>query len=164
MRISDWSSDVCSSDLRDPLAFEHLQHEPVRAVERRPREALRPQPALVADDTELVAGIAQPQERRDHAGDEAQLVAGIDLVVGRLLDQGAVAVNEEDRRHVVVPSACSARTTTSFCPGVPIVIRSASPSCGIWRMSRTTTPAASSRAYATSASAKRPSRKLPCDG
>src|SRR3546814_19917871 len=63
---------------RDPLAFEHLQHEPVRAVERRPREALRTQPVLVADDHELVAGIAQPQERRDHAGDEAQLVAGLD--------------------------------------------------------------------------------------
>src|SRR3546814_14498096 len=90
IRSQDWAE-------RDPLAFEHLQHEPVRAVERRPREALRTQSILITDDHELIAGIAQPQERGDHAGDEAQLVAGIDLVVGRLLDQGAVAVDEEDR-------------------------------------------------------------------
>src|SRR3546814_8533808 len=96
-----------------PLPDTTVFRSPVRAVERRPREALRTQPVLVADDHELVAGIAQPQERRDHAGDEAQLVAGIDLVVGRLLDQGAVAVNEEDRRHVVVPSDCRSEEHTS---------------------------------------------------
>src|SRR3546814_5161261 len=112
MRISDWSSDVCSPDL-----LEHLQHRPVRAVERFARKALSAQPVLVADDHELVAGIAQPQQRRDHAGNEAQLVVRVDLVVGRLLDQGAVAVEEEDRRHVVASSACSVETTTSFCTG-----------------------------------------------
>src|SRR3546814_3840320 len=35
---------------RDPLAFEHLQHEPVRAVERRPREALRTQSILRSEE------------------------------------------------------------------------------------------------------------------
>src|SRR3546814_1803877 len=55
---------------RDPLALEHLQHQPVRAVERFARKALSAQPVLVADDHELVAGIAQPQQRRDHRSEE----------------------------------------------------------------------------------------------
>src|SRR3546814_17317309 len=108
--------------------------------------------------------MAQPPQRRDESSKGVKLFVRVVLVVGRLLDQGAVAVEEEDRRHVGASSSCSVAATTSFYTGVPIVIRSASSSCGSWRMSRTTTPAASSRAYAMSASAQRTSRKLPCDG
>ena len=82
----------------DALALEHLQHEIVGTVEARARICLAAEAVLVADDHEFEPGIAQLQQRRDHAADETQLVVGVDLEVGRLLDQGAVAVDEEDFR------------------------------------------------------------------
>src|SRR5690606_24423681 len=167
---------------RDALAFEDLQHQVVGAVETCARIAVGAQPVLVADDHELEAGVAQLQHRRDHAPDEAELVIGVDLEVFRLLDQGAVAVDEEDPGgHQGHPSAAAgaapiptvpalpgegrkADSTRSFCSGVPMVMRSASPRPGAARWSRTTMPASSSARNAAPASSKRTSRKLPCEG
>src|SRR5690606_380116 len=122
---------------------------------------------LIADHHQPVAGVAQPQQRRQHAGHEAQLVEAVDLEVRRLLNQGAVAVDEEDRAgraHAATSAPASAASTRRFCPGVPTVTRSASSRPGTCRWSRTTTPAATSRLNAPAAAAKRTSRKLPADG
>src|SRR5690606_2246864 len=166
----------------DALAFEHLQHEVVWAVEAFARIGVAAQPILVGDDHELEARITQLQQRGDHAGEEAQLVVGVDLEIVRLLDQGAVAIDEEDfRGHQAAPAdavatpspsrwaggASRAETTDStrsFCSGVPMVMRSASPSPGAARWSRTTMPAPSSASNAVAASWKRTSRKFACEG
>src|SRR5690606_35431223 len=123
-----------------------------------PRLLVRAQAVLVGDHNELVAGVAQPEQRRAHAADEAQLLVGVDLEIFRLLDQGAVAVDEKDGGHAAASSAASTASTRWFCSGVPMVMRSASPSRGAARWSRTTTPAASKPSNAAWASSKRTSR------
>src|SRR6185437_1361218 len=138
----------------DALAFEDLQHQVIRAIEAGARVALAAEAILVGDDHELVAGIAQLQQRRDHLRHEAQLLVGVDLEIRRLLDEGAVAVDEQDRRHAAALRADRAASTRSFSSGLPMLIRSASPSCGAARWSRTTTPAASSASNAACASVR----------
>ena len=64
----------------------------------RLRKRVGAEAVLVADHHELETGVAQPQQRGITPGDEAQLVVAVDLVVGRLLDQRAVAIDEQDRR------------------------------------------------------------------
>src|SRR5690606_16890258 len=128
-------------------------HQRLRALEGFARIALAAEPVLVGHDHEAVAGIAQLQQRGDHAGHEAKLVVGVDLEVLGLLDEGAVAVDEEDGGAHARASARQAvdrtSSTRAFCAGVPTVMRSASPSCGAARWPRTTTPAASSTATAS---------------
>src|SRR5690606_29996293 len=151
----------------DALAFQQLHQQAVRGLEVLARERRGAEAVLIADHHQPVAGVAQPQQRRQHAGHEAQLVEAVDLEVGRLLDQGAVAVDEEDRTgraHAAASAPASASSTRRFCPGVPTVMRSASSRPGTCRWSRTTTPAPSSRSNASAASVKRTSRKLPEDG
>ncbi|MNI41171.1 hypothetical protein D3C73_954160 [compost metagenome] len=142
----------------DALAFEDLQHQVIRAIEAGARIAFAAQTILIGDDHELVAGIAQFQQRRDHLRHEAQLLVGIDLEIRRFLDEGAVAVDEQDGRHAAALRADRTASTRSFSSGLPMLIRSASPNCGAARWSRTTTPAASSASNAAWASAKRTSR------
>src|SRR3546814_12765416 len=45
MRISDWSSDVCSSDLKPRLSGEAWDAEPSTRPRRPPADRLRPPPA-----------------------------------------------------------------------------------------------------------------------
>ena len=147
----------------DALAFEQLHHQLVRAVEAGLRIGVGAQAVLVGHHHELPAGVAQPQQGRHYPAHEAQFFVGIDLEVLRLLDQGAIAIDEQDRPvdgsiHAAASFASSAASTRWFCSGVPMLMRRASPSCGAARWSRTTTPAASRRAKAASASAKRTSR------
>src|SRR3546814_16824283 len=120
MRISDWSSDVCSSDLadtgfagrrivvfkvrvdqhlteHDALRREDLQQQRLRAVEILARKAGRAQTILIADHHELVTGIADAQQRRNHAIDQPELGIAVDLAIGRLFDPHAVAVEKRDR-------------------------------------------------------------------
>ena len=122
-----------------------LQHQLLRSVEGGLRIRLGAQAVLVADHHELVAGIAQAQQRRNHAVDEAELFVGIDLEIGGLRDQRAVAVDEQDRAScdTLMPrrQRAAPRARASFCAGVPMLMRSASSSSGGARMSRTTTPA-----------------------
>ena len=80
-----WLSKICS--IRS-----------LRAVEGFARIAVAAEAVLVADDHELVAGIAQLQQCAAITSlHEAHLFVGVDLEVGRLLDQRAVAVDEQDR-------------------------------------------------------------------
>src|SRR3546814_4467009 len=60
MRISDWSSDVCSSDLRAPVHQRRLPQETAAAVRRRLQTALPPRPAA--------AGQTQRQGRTGEEG------------------------------------------------------------------------------------------------
>src|SRR3546814_1105333 len=71
MRISDWSSDVCSSDLR--AERDENLHHPVRAVDRRRRRlgAIAQQRAFVRDD--LI----------EHAVDRIERIARAGLVKAR---------------------------------------------------------------------------------
>src|SRR5690606_17705429 len=112
----------------------------------------------VADDHELPAGIAQLDQCGNDVGHETQLVVCVDLVVGGLLDQGAVAVDEQDGGHAAALRAERAASTRWFSSGLPMLMRSASPSCGAARWSRTTTPADSRASNAACASSKRSSR------
>src|SRR5690606_26344888 len=131
----------------DALALEHLHHQVVRAVETGLRVLLGAEAVLVGHHDELPARVAQADQCRDHAAHEAKLLVGVDLQVCRLLDQGTIAVDEEDRRHATATCASAARTR-AFWSGVPMVMRSASPRAGAARWSRTTTPASSSRSKA----------------
>ena len=86
--------------------------------------------------------------------DQASMAAFIDqqpnLAVLRTLSKAhALAA------HAAALPARSASSMASFSAGLPTLMRNASPSCGEARMSRTTTPAASSRAKAAPASSKR---------
>src|SRR3546814_16463453 len=90
MRISDWSSDVCSSDLVDVRAFDRPRHqraEPVRiglAIGWLARDAAR-RPGRVAELAQA-GGVGEVRERdlaqnlvvavREARFDEAFLVAG----------------------------------------------------------------------------------------
>src|SRR3546814_18408569 len=68
MRISDWSSDVCSSDLSKPFAFSEL-HARLDALLRRPR-AIAQHTQLQVDDlvmnllTRLVTRAGRPIDLR----------------------------------------------------------------------------------------------------
>jgi hypothetical protein len=143
---------------RDALRFQQLQQQALRPLESLPRVARRAEAVLVADHDEFESRVAQLQQRRDHVVEEADFVVGVHLEVVRLLDQCAVAIDEEEAFHGV-----SASSTASFSAALPTVMRSASRSCGAARMSRTTTPRASSASNAACASSKRTSRKLPCE-
>src|SRR3546814_8253213 len=56
MRISDWSSDVCSSDLPDRITLEgSVEH--MRVIQAYPERALRMQGALGPLQSEAVTGI-----------------------------------------------------------------------------------------------------------
>src|SRR3546814_10694959 len=66
MRISDWSSDVCSSDLHDA-------GDPVRALADQRRRALQHPPTLVRPDAPPMA--ESPLRRVERA---------IEIVVGRM--------------------------------------------------------------------------------
>ena len=142
----------------DALGREDLQQQLLRPLEVGGREAVGTEPVLVADHHEFEAGVAQLQQGGHHALDQAELGVAVHLLVGRFLDQHAVAVDEEDAGHAAASAAASAATTAAFSAGVPTLIRSASPNCGMARMSRTTMPAASRRESAASASSNRTSR------
>src|SRR5262245_52172601 len=133
-------------------------------VETSLREGWRTEAVLVGDHHQFEAGRHQPLQRTDHAGHEGKFLEAVDLVVRRLLDETAIAVDEENLpAHASAPTRSAARTR-SFSLPVPIVMRNASPSPGYFVISRTTTPAARRRRYVPGASSNRTARKLACDG
>ena len=80
----------------DALRAEGIEHELVRHIERRLRKARAAEAVLVGDHREPEAGGAAPARMASNTpGHEADLLDGIDLLVGRLLDQRAVAVDEK---------------------------------------------------------------------
>ena len=85
------------------------------------RERVRAEPVLVAHEHEAVAGSLESQQRRNHARQQADLGEAVDLLVGRLLDQRAVAIDEQDACST---HGCStAASSRWFCSGVPIEMR-----------------------------------------
>lgn len=141
----------------DALRGEYLQQQALRAFETLRREIRAAQPILVRHHDELVAGVADLQQRRNHALDQAEFFVAVDLEVFGFLDQHAIAVDEQDTAHAQA-SCRRAASNWSFSAGVPILMRSASPSPGMARMSRTTMPASSQRDSIASASSNRASR------
>src|SRR3546814_4280801 len=59
MRISDWSSDVCSSDLVGPFLFEAVEFLPVLGAVAVARAEVAPLPALELEEL-LVAPVEPP--------------------------------------------------------------------------------------------------------
>src|SRR3546814_3833904 len=95
MRISDWSSDVCSSDLIDALA---LRFEPAEHAQRRNARDIAVEPGIldlgarhvgghVADDVET-ADLRQPRARLGLEAIDARVALKI-LEDGQLILFGA---------------------------------------------------------------------------
>src|SRR3546814_9235939 len=98
MRISDWSSDVCSSDLRvqrraGPDIFVIGDHGVALAALDRHRDDLVPEPARAARRLSLVLA-------RD--GEAVLLLAGYLVTLGQIFGRDAhmIAVEEIGRAHV----------------------------------------------------------------
>src|SRR3546814_2967885 len=77
MRISDWSSDVCSSDLRDPLAKQTArpqdqdqEHEQVHRDFGRRRKEIDGEPAYGPDQDSSDNHAPERAESADHHDDE----------------------------------------------------------------------------------------------
>src|SRR5690606_18409165 len=70
---------------RDPLRREQRAKVRVRTLEVRTPEALAAEPRLVRHDDDLVAGVLEPHERRNHARHQQHLLGRIDPAVRRLL-------------------------------------------------------------------------------
>src|SRR3546814_15101917 len=71
MRISDWSSDVCSSDLQCPDADQQLAGRSADLVAERPRHPVFPHDARTRRQVEPVAGRpdrGEPAPPADAAG------------------------------------------------------------------------------------------------
>src|SRR3546814_19097120 len=98
MRISDWSSDVCSSDLRSPYAGGSARRRPRSPVSENARQC---RPHLV--------GHVPARKRKGHVrGDEPDLVAAVVAVPFE-----AGPMEGLDRKSVVKGQSVSC----SVCPG-----------------------------------------------
>src|SRR3546814_11189866 len=64
MRISDWSSDVCSSDLPDPRGVEH--DETLLSVSATGRSETRPDEARFTAGVSTIAASAEDATRRNN--------------------------------------------------------------------------------------------------
>src|SRR3546814_11571681 len=87
MRISYWSSDVCSSD----LYLQTIVHREERVVV----EQSLAESGLIADDKHAIAGLTQPRDRLEAAGDRSPFGDGLHVVRRVLIDE-AVAVEDDD--------------------------------------------------------------------
>src|SRR3546814_6069738 len=104
MRISDWSSDVCSSDLREPIAVEDLKamtRLAVRLFRHRKAEV----PALEED-----AQVDVAVQHQAHAAEGGHLVEAADLLVHRAVVSGQHHDGAERRHlfHQLLPRAVQA--------------------------------------------------------
>jgi hypothetical protein len=90
----------------DALRAECVEDEVMRDIEGLLRKALRAEAVLVGDHHQPEATAFELIHGGEHAGHEADLVGGIDLLVVRLLDERAIAVDEQDLRaaHRSAPS------------------------------------------------------------
>src|SRR3546814_19396601 len=79
MRISDWSSDVCSSDLVEKFPFERLGAEPIRTLRKFARHGDPPHHARqvemgVIDWSRVGDGLIVPHYQRVGLPAEAKLI------------------------------------------------------------------------------------------
>src|SRR3546814_1038561 len=89
MRISDWSSDVCSSDLRDPqhgrdtLATPELQPDRIEMAQeradRRERSCVLEKMAGEQHDHRALAGVEQQRCRRQSLAPGPEHIGGADV-------------------------------------------------------------------------------------
>src|SRR3546814_16283825 len=105
MRISDWSSDVCSSDLRLPVAIEH----PERKAQR---------PHILAEERFLVAKTkfldAVQRMLRDVEGKELPLrQAAVLQRIAVIFRLGKISRSEERRVGKECVSTCRSRWSPS---------------------------------------------------
>jgi len=105
----------------DPLRFEQAAQEILWLAKCRRGKRGRAQPILVAHEHEPETRVDQSLQGRDDARHQAQLRQRVDLLIGRLLDQRAVAVDEQDAGGA--HDRATAASSRSFCPGVPTDMR-----------------------------------------
>src|SRR3546814_17287931 len=91
MRISDWSSDVCSSDLEGYLAFQLVGQEAVIGIEMRDERATRQLHGIV--DRRIGAAILLERQK----GNTRIGVAGDDLAA--VVDGAVIADDQLEIRH-----------------------------------------------------------------
>ncbi len=147
----------------DALRREECANEVLRLAEGGLGERRRAEPVLVADQHEAVARLPQFEQGRDDTGQQSHLGHAVDLFVGRLFDQRAVAVDEQD----VLRSAharSTAASSRSFCAGVPIDTRRHCANPGYDEKSRTMSPASLPASKNRRASRHSSSRKLASEG
>src|SRR5690606_16016051 len=163
-------------DFAEPDAFgrEDVQEQALRTVEMRLREPVGTQPVLVADHDQPVTCLDRDLERRNRSRHQPELFMAVDLLVRRLLDEGAVAIEEQhpgrhgahaaspagSRTGMATPKAAS---TASLSSGQPMPMRRQSPSEVCADTSRTRMPASTSARYRSEALSTRTSRKLAVD-
>src|SRR3546814_12046736 len=104
MRISDWSSDVCSSDLPDkerPAARDGCGADRIALVGRQQFSSHRPRPGLLKNNIRLLLQTAGNLERPGVIGGPID-VAGGNLAVENLVTVQKIiaAVNEIGERRV----------------------------------------------------------------
>ena len=79
----------------DAFALQCLKDEIVDRPERILRKGICTQAILIADHHKLEVGVLADEVKvTEHALGELQFLKGVYLLVGRLLDEGAVAVDE----------------------------------------------------------------------
>src|SRR3546814_3420261 len=104
MRISDWSSDVCSSDLEQHVDFEILRAQRFE-VFRKAGNFRRGFACIDADRQLLVATVAAPQRAADEWADQLQgqivdaVVTDILVLLERDGLSGTGQAADEDQLH-----------------------------------------------------------------
>src|SRR3546814_7295597 len=105
MRISDWSSDVCSSDLRPDLApavaFGAVAHRAVHLEQRRAARRGHARLFLAADDADMADSIGDVGRLEDAVTPEGGHQTGTRRLVVGVPD--AVSDRIFDRRKVTAP-------------------------------------------------------------
>src|SRR3546814_20520837 len=113
MRISDWSSDVCSSDLVEDAALRLARH--LRGEVPKPRSWMNEMAAIVSSRGEAVSSLEQPPEFRINEagvgvaeGDRKSVVRGkrvsvrVDLGVRRILKKKTkTATSRNNSKHKI---------------------------------------------------------------
>src|SRR3546814_390688 len=107
MRISDWSSDVCSSDLRDtsPAAADHHCHgRGTTHLTSPPMTNSKPGKTLTLKKKAATPGAIDDGERRKRAGGRARQVAQQEREREKLRVAKAAALPNKPGNKIITPS------------------------------------------------------------
>src|ERR1700679_1714017 len=158
----------------DTLRGEQVESEPAGAIEGVLRQRRRAQPVLVRDHHQSKSCSLQGEEGGDDVGQQTDFLEPVHALIGRLLDERAVAIDEQDAPGRAGPGCAGPRRggprrahaasrlsiRASFSARVPTEILSALGSVGFARKSRTSVPPALLARRKRSASALSTRRKL----
>src|SRR3546814_17437574 len=106
MRISDWSSDVCSSDLNNEATHQAVLNVEVKAVADGATFTPQPEPLSFAEDYE-----SDPANHGADSG-ETGLVLRIDSLGAQLIDKDGSEGLTEGKSHLEDADAGAAFTAT----------------------------------------------------